>query len=56
MSLHEYYHALSRDEKELFADRAGTNTLYLRVHLIPSNGRPDRTPRKGLMLLICTQY
>ncbi len=49
MELKTYYRELSPAERKQYADRAGTETEYIRIHLIPPNNPPDRMPRKDLL-------
>lgn len=49
MELYKHYYSLDSDQREAFAKQANTTTEYLRVHLIPPNGVPDRMPRKALL-------
>ena len=48
MDLKKYYYSLSTDQQKAFAKEAGTDPEYIRVHLIPKNGSPDRIPRRDL--------
>ena len=48
MDFKNYYRALPRAEREAFADRAGTTTTYVEIHLL---ARPEarKIPRPKLM-------
>ena len=49
MELRKYYQSLTVQQRKEYAERAGTDVEYIRVHLIPPNKQPDRTPRRKLM-------
>lgn len=49
MKLHDYYWSLTAEQQESFAEAAGTSREYCRVHLIPRERRPDRTPGESRM-------
>lgn len=45
MDFADYYRALSREERKLFADRADTSPEYIEIHLLPRR----KTPRRDKM-------
>jgi hypothetical protein len=49
MELKIYYNSLDTAERKAYAARAKTDPEYIRIHLIPRSGCPDRMPRKELL-------
>jgi len=52
MMLKNYHLNLSAEQKKEFANRINTSVDYVRIHLIPKGGEPDRTPPLFRLILI----